>query len=310
MTSAEKIKELEAQVDGLVLKVKETEGQRAEMERRLQELETANQDNTRDRAGTHENRFSFPYGPTYYSKPPKFPTSPAKVANWEQRMTLFLESQGLGYTIRHSITPVPIINCIDRAHLVHRFGEQTVVDHEKAWAFLLDATTDAPFEQRLLAATTLEEAWHTITGWHLPTTDCDNELLLHQLENVEMAKDEDPKLFFARVDGIFNTLRSVGIVKEEREIVRIIVRNLSDDYDVEKRAALLRRDITRLEMEEIVRTRYAARQRTKLLQAKSTASSSKAGRQSTIADPHALAVGGFRGGGGRFQRPGCPGRYQ
>ena len=68
MTSAEKIKELEAQVDGLVLKVKETEEQRAEMERRLQEQETANQDNTRDRAGTHENRFSFPYGPTYYSK--------------------------------------------------------------------------------------------------------------------------------------------------------------------------------------------------------------------------------------------------
>ena len=48
MTSAEKIKELEAQVDGLVLKVKETEGQRAEMERRLQEQETASQDNTQD----------------------------------------------------------------------------------------------------------------------------------------------------------------------------------------------------------------------------------------------------------------------
>ena len=132
MTSAEKIKELEAQVDGLVLKVKETEEQRAEMERRLQEQETANQDNTRDRAGTHENRFSFPYGPTYYGRPPKFPTSPAKVANWEQRMTLFLESQGLGYTIRHSTNPVPIVKNNDRADLVHRYGERTVSDHERA----------------------------------------------------------------------------------------------------------------------------------------------------------------------------------
>ena len=55
MTSAEKIKELEAQVDGLVLKVKETEEQRAEMERRLQEQENANQDNYRDRSGTNRS---------------------------------------------------------------------------------------------------------------------------------------------------------------------------------------------------------------------------------------------------------------
>ena len=153
---------------------------------------------------------------------------------------------------------MPIIGNVDRADLVYRHGEQSVSDYEKAWSFLLDATADAPFEARLLAATTLEEAWHIIAGWYLPTTNSEKELLLHQLENVEMAKDEDPKLFFARVDGISNTLRSVGIVKEEREIVRIIVRNLSDDYDVEKRGALLRRDISRLEVEETVRTRYAA----------------------------------------------------
>ena len=83
-----------------------------------------------------------------------------------------------------------IIGNVDRANLVYRHGEQTASDHEKAWSFLLDATVDAPFEQRLLAANTLEEAWDIIVGWHLPTTDSEKELLLHQLENVEMAKDE------------------------------------------------------------------------------------------------------------------------
>ena len=87
---------------------------------------------------------------------------------------------------------------------------------------------------------------------------------MHQLENVEMAKDEDPKLFFARVDGISNTLRSVGAVKNEGEITRIIIRNLSDDYDVEKRGVLLKSDITRFEVRGGVRTRYAAKQREKL----------------------------------------------
>lgn len=74
-------------------------------------------------------------------------------------MILFLESQGLGYTIRHSTNnPVPIINCVDRAGLLHRYGDQTMSDHERARSFLLDPTTDAPFEERLITAQTLEEA--------------------------------------------------------------------------------------------------------------------------------------------------------
>ena len=115
-----------------------------------------------------------------------------------------------------------------------------------------------------------------------------------------MATDEDPKLFFARVDGIINTLRSAGITKEEREITRIIIRNLPDDYDVERRGVLMKPDITRFEMEEIVRTRHAALRRSKLSQS-----------QFQAADPHALAAGsGNRGGGGRFPRPGRAGRTQ
>ena len=133
----EKIKQLEAQMEGLVLRVKQAEEEwkkavedmnrdkrkREELEKRLQEQETATQGNTRDRAGIGDNRFSFPNGPNKYSKRPKFPTSPAKVANWEQRMTLFLESQGLGYTIRHSTNPVPIVNNCDRANLAYRYGD-------------------------------------------------------------------------------------------------------------------------------------------------------------------------------------------
>ena len=47
--------------------------------------------------------------------------------------------------------PVPIVNSVDSENLVYRYDEQTVADHEKAWGFLLDATTGAPFEERLLA---------------------------------------------------------------------------------------------------------------------------------------------------------------
>ena len=173
-------------------------------------------------------------------------------------MTLFLSGQGLGYTIRHSPNPVPIINNVGSCEPGLSHGEQTVADHEKARGLLLDATADAPSEERLLAARTLEEAWYIITGWHLPTTEREKELLTHQHENAQMAADEDPKLFFARVDGLINTLKSVGVAKEEREITRIIIRNLPDDYDVEKRGVLITPEISRFEVEEIARTRCAA----------------------------------------------------
>ena len=194
-------------------------------------------------------------------------------------MSLLLQTQGLGYTIRHSTNPVPIVNNDDRESLVYRYGEQTVADHEKAWGFLLDATTYAPFEERLQACKTLEEARWTIVGWHLPTTDSEKKLITYQLENAQMAADEDPKLFLARRDGLINTLKSVGVTKEEREITGIIIRNLPNGYEVERRGVLIKPEISRSEVEEVVRTRFAALQRSKLLKSQSAAASSTVGPQ-------------------------------
>ena len=59
-----------------------------------------------------------------------------------------------------------------------------------------------------------------------------------------MFPGEDPKLFLARVDKFVNTMRVVGIKKSEGEIVQTIVRQLSDDYDVEKLSSLSSSDIT------------------------------------------------------------------
>ena len=94
----------------------------------------------------------------------------------------------------------------------------------------------------------------------MPTSDAEKALLVRQLETVQMEVGEDPKIYFARVNKLLNTLKSVGIVKEEREIVRIIIRNLSDEYMVEKRNhPLTMPNISRLEVEETFRASYANR---------------------------------------------------
>ena len=69
-----------------------------------------------------------------------------------------------------------------------------------------------------------------------------------------MQGDEDPNLYFARVEGKLNVLAPFGIRKSDREVVRLLTRRLpSEFYDVEQRTTLLRPAITRSGMEEFVR---------------------------------------------------------
>ena len=133
---------------------------------------------------------------------------------------------------------------------------------------------------------------------------------MRQLETVQMEVGEDPKIYFVRVDKLLNTLKSVEIVKDEREIVRIIIPNLSDEYMVEKRShSLTMPNISRFEVEETVRASYANRKCSDLGK-QSVAVPAKAPPPVVMNDPHALAVGGgLRGGssGGQRQSRGGPG---
>ena len=146
-----------------------------------------------------DRRFYFSSGHPN-TRPPKFPTDPAKVPAWRHRMMLFVNSHGLRYTVKQSTDPVNIIS-EDETILARRHTQQVMADHERAWTFLLEATVDAPFEETMLAAQTLEQAWHVIVGWGLPTCDAEKALLVRQLETVQMVVGEVPKIYFARVDN-------------------------------------------------------------------------------------------------------------
>ena len=133
---------------------------------------------------------------------------------------------------------------------------------------------------------------------------------MRQLETVQMEVGEDPKIYFARVDKLLNTLKSVGIVREERDFVRIIIRNLSDEYMVEKRShPLTMLNMSRFEVEETVRALNASRKYSDLGKL-SLAVPAKTPPPVVINDPHALAVGGGlrgEGSGGQRQSRGGPG---
>ena len=238
--------------------------------------------------------------------PPKMPNDPAKTLSWIRRFEMFLVSENLKHilTTIPSTGPVDVISCNDRFFLERIHGVQTVRDNWKVWQHLLEATCNTDIEEKLAACNSVYEAWGVVTEWTLPASEAEKTLLSQQLENVKMYSDEDPKTFFIRVDKLVNMMRRVGITKTESQIVRIIVRQLSDEYTVQR--AIIDAnpaEYPRVRVEQLIRNAFANRKVKAVMQ--SNVPSPAAQR-----DPHALAFGGFhqdRGGGGGGQRSGSGG---
>ena len=228
---------------------------------------------------------------------PKFPKNEDEAAMWHLRFRAHLDGMGLGYTLDHAATPVPVKG--DQRDLILRYGEQPVQHAQAAWACLLDATAGAAFEERVLSAVTVRDAWCQILSWTGPSSEAETFFLERQLETVPNYGDENPKFFFSRVDQLLTRLRSANIHKTERQIVNILVRNLSDHYEIEKRSRLDSPLLRRQDVEHIVRASWATR-KTRQLEHRSASGATP--------NLHALvASGGFqtsRGGYGGPRRGG------
>ena len=110
------------------------------------------------------------------------------------------------------------------------------------------------------ATGSVEGPWKAVMNWYQPIGDAERDHLEKVFDNIAIQGDKDPKLFLDRVEGKLNVLASLGILKSNREVVRMSTRRLpSEFYDVEQRITLSRPGISHPEMEEIVRTSYVNR---------------------------------------------------
>ena len=77
---------------------------------------------------------------------------------WERRFEVFIANQGLGYTIFPDAPQIAVISCVDDAYLFGHFGEALVSEHRGVWAYICEATADAPFENRLYECDSVSDA--------------------------------------------------------------------------------------------------------------------------------------------------------
>ena len=227
----------------------------------------------------------------------------AKIS-WFRRVGVYLEQHGLGRVLDPRAPHIPI-NSGDRVTADSRYPAADVADHLRAFSILQSAVVGAPFEPRVQACVSFHAAW-TMVGDHiLPRSEAETYLLTTKLEQVVNHQGEDPQLFLARIDSILNMLSAVNITISESDIVRTIVRQLSSDYDVEKRSTLAVSNLSRSDVERTIRDSYACRKAAELRASNGSAPASPA--SNAQGNPHALAFGmgdgGRQGGRGGFGRP-------
>ena len=95
--------------------------------------------------------------------------------------------------------------------------------------------------------------------WALPLQPAERHLLAAELEGVQIMGDENPKLFFERISRLETTMRAVGIAKSGSEIIQIIFRQLPARYDAVKTMTLADPQLTRLRLENTIRSAYSQR---------------------------------------------------
>ena len=219
--------------------------------------------------------------------------------SWLKRLEVHLQREELGHVLDERAPLIPVNGGGDRVVLDSRYSKGAVADHLRAFSILQSAVVNAPFESRVQACKTFKAAWEMIGDQILPRSDDQYFLMKARLENVPNHRGEDPQDFFARVDSLLVMMSAAGIEIPEKEIVRTVVRQLSSDFDVEKRSTLTAPGLSRYDVEKIIRDSYARRKAAELRKSGGSASGSPAAPAAT-SNPHALAVGmsdGFRQGG-------------
>ena len=111
---------------------------------------------------------------------PRFPAEcpPYVYIAWERRFEVFITNQGLGHTISPDAPQITLISCVDDAYTFGHFGETLVTEHRRVWGYICEATSSAPFENRLHECHSISDALRTMGEWALPLQPAERHFLV------------------------------------------------------------------------------------------------------------------------------------
>lgn len=188
--------------------------------------------------GTHMGVSSFPSlrpGDFRPVQPPKY--NPSKPVAWRQRCLTNVGLRNFGHLFSPSTAIVPVADRSIRESLIDFYGKPQVAENQRARQLLQDASA-APFEGCPLPSRSVLRAWRVVVDWNSLSSGAEVALTAQGLEMAKKFDDEDPNLSLICVSKLKNAPAHAGERRGERQKVKVILRNLLEDYAVEERSQL------------------------------------------------------------------------
>ena len=188
--------------------------------------------------------------PKYSGKPEDFPV-------WSKRFKAFVSMSGcLGSLLTDIEVTVGDTAKDTQYFLAQGLTPLHIRNARIAWICLTEGISDTDLLDRVFARQSPSGAWQMLCDWFQPRSIATQIKWSDSFDAVKMEKGEEPMKFFGRVDKIVGILTSLGVPKSVDDVNRKLVRVLTDDYEIEQRTLLYRDEITRAEIENIVRQRH------------------------------------------------------
>ena len=187
---------------------------------------------------------------------PKLSGKPEEFPAWSKRVEALVSMSGCLGSMLTDIEVAVGDTTKDTQHFVSQGLSRPHINNAVAWICLTESMTDTDLLKRVFARQSPSGAWRMVRDWFLRISVATQVKWSDAFDVVHMEKGEEPMKLFSRVDKIVGTLASLGVPKSEGDVNRRLLRVLTADYEIEQRTLLYRDEITRAEIESIVRQRH------------------------------------------------------
>ena len=194
------------------------------------------------------------YSPGRNMSVPKFNGDGNTYPIWRRRIISVLLQAGCRTAIDPTHNPVmtgdDTVGEID-LHACH--SAETARKASLAWSILIEAVKFSPLLFRMFKCGSHSEAWAEIETWYAPRGKAQRSIWKDEFEHICMQQNEDPHAYVCRIDETVDILASLEVYRDEAEIIDVITRGLTKDYETESRALLRQPGICRADVESILR---------------------------------------------------------
>ena len=136
------------------------------------------------------------------------------------------------------------------------FSEEHIKTARVAWTCPTESFLHRDLLGRLFATKSSSAGWRMLCDWFMPKTMAEQVNWSVAFDSAQMEKGEEPMKNFSGIDKIVGVLASLGVVKSVADVNRKIIMTLTSYYEIEERIILYREDVTRAEIESIIRQLY------------------------------------------------------